>query len=71
MFLAGGFGYGMDLKKAARIGLLPGVLLDRVEVVGNTALSGAKLYLMDPEAVRRLREPEFQDCYVDAMYFEE
>ncbi|MCI8374582.1 MAG: DUF4445 domain-containing protein [Lachnospiraceae bacterium] len=84
VFLAGGFGYGMDLKKAARIGLLPGVLLDRVEVVGNTALSGAKLYLMDPEAVRRLgairrvsretalaREPEFQDCYVDAMYFEE
>lgn len=84
VFLAGGFGYGMDLKKAARIGLLPGALLNRVEVVGNTALLGAKHYLMDPDAPKRLaairsvsketalaREPEFQDCYVDAMYFEE
>ncbi len=84
VFLAGGFGYGMDLGKASRIGLLPGALLGRVEIVGNTALLGARMYLTDSDAPKRLkavrrvcqetalaREPEFQDCYVDAMYFEE
>lgn len=84
VFLAGGFGYGMNLEKASRIGLLPGALLGQVEIVGNTALLGARMYLTDPNASKRLeairqvcqetalaREPEFQDCYVDAMYFEE
>lgn len=83
VFLAGGFGYGMESEKAARIGLLPGALLDKVEIVGNAALLGARMYLTVSDADRRIeairrvsretalaREPEFQDCYVDAMYFE-
>lgn len=39
--LAGGFGYYLDPKAAARIGLLPGELVDRTVTGGNTALSGA------------------------------
>lgn len=44
VFLAGGFGYYLDVKKAARIGLFPGKLTDRVKAVGNTSLAGAFLY---------------------------
>lgn len=39
--LAGGFGYYLDPKAAARIGLLPGELVERTVTGGNTALSGA------------------------------
>lgn len=39
--LAGGFGYYLDPKAAARIGLIPGELVDRTVTGGNTALSGA------------------------------
>lgn len=39
--LAGGFGYYLDPKAAAEIGLLPKELVDRTVTGGNTALSGA------------------------------
>ena len=39
--LAGGFGYYLDPKAAARIGLLPEELVERTVTGGNTALSGA------------------------------
>lgn len=41
--LAGGFGYYLDPKAAAAIGLLPGELVDRTVTGGNTALGGAVL----------------------------
>lgn len=41
--LAGAFGSFMDPASACRIGLLPEVLLDRIEAVGNAAGSGAKM----------------------------
>lgn len=41
--LAGGFGYYLDPKAAAAIGLLPKELTDRTVTGGNTALSGAAL----------------------------
>ncbi len=45
--LAGGFGMHLDVANAAAIGLLPGLDPARVEVVGNTALAGAVLALVD------------------------
>ncbi len=39
--LAGGFGYYLDPKAAARIGLLPEELVEHTVTGGNTALSGA------------------------------
>lgn len=45
--LAGAFGSFLNAKSACRVGLLPEELLDRIEVVGNAAGSGAKLLACD------------------------
>lgn len=44
VYLAGGFGYELDVEAAFSIGLLPVRLRGRVQAVGNTSLAGA--YLM-------------------------
>jgi uncharacterized 2Fe-2S/4Fe-4S cluster protein (DUF4445 family) len=41
VYLAGGFGSNIKIDTAVRIGLLPGVLKDRVEAVGNASGTGA------------------------------
>jgi uncharacterized 2Fe-2S/4Fe-4S cluster protein (DUF4445 family) len=46
VFLAGGFGSSMHIRSAARIGLLPRQLADRVVAVGNAAGSGASECLL-------------------------
>jgi uncharacterized 2Fe-2S/4Fe-4S cluster protein (DUF4445 family) len=78
VYLAGAFGNYLNRASARRIGLvqLPD---EMVEPAGNTALLGAKLALFrdDNHSALRARvthvplgsDPEFQDCYVDAMAF--
>lgn len=44
VYLAGGFGFYLDKESAARIGLIPCLLKDKIMTVGNTALAGAVLY---------------------------
>lgn len=41
VFLAGGFGYYLDVEAAVAIGLLSSYMKGRVEAVGNTSLAGA------------------------------
>lgn len=41
VYLAGGFGYYLDVEAAAAIGLLPAYMRGRVRAVGNTSLAGA------------------------------
>ena len=41
IYLAGGFGYYLDVEAAFQIGLLPGQMRGTVSAVGNTALAGA------------------------------
>lgn len=41
VYLAGGFGYYLDVEAAFAIGLLPGCMRGRVRAVGNTSLEGA------------------------------
>ena len=83
VYLAGGFGYFLDVESACRIGLLPRELKDRTVSVGNTVLSGALKYGMeyrknpfaDPaaeilEAVSCLNLAEvyeFEKLYIDSM----
>lgn len=43
VYLAGGFGYYLDVEAAFRIGLLPDRMRDSVRAVGNTSLGGAYL----------------------------
>lgn len=54
VYLAGGFGYFLDVEAAMALGLLPAELSGRVSAVGNTALAGAWLYAVDPESSGRM-----------------
>lgn len=52
VMIAGAFGSFVNPVSAKRIGLIPDVPLDRVISVGNSALEGAKMYLLS----RRVRD---------------
>ena len=82
VFLAGGFGYFLDVEKAARIGLFPPQLAGKVTAVGNTSLLGACLYGGEAslrekaEAMCRRAEvlnlaelPGFEQKYLDRLNF--
>lgn len=43
VYVAGGFGFYLDKRAAARTGLIPFELEERIETVGNTSLAGARL----------------------------
>jgi uncharacterized 2Fe-2S/4Fe-4S cluster protein (DUF4445 family) len=80
--LAGNFGSGVDISKTIRIGLIPEVSIDKVDVVGNAALRGASLALVSREyrqkaaAIYRscrflelAAKPEFQMQFATSMFF--
>ena len=56
VYLAGGFGYFLDVEAAVALGLLPAELSGRVSAAGNTALAGAWLYAMEPGVSERMAE---------------
>jgi uncharacterized 2Fe-2S/4Fe-4S cluster protein (DUF4445 family) len=80
VYLAGGFGMHVDVSHAIAIGLLPGFRPEQVRVVGNTALAGALLALLDRTALVEMEslrqrievielnlQPGFEDCYIDHL----
>ncbi|MDR1145682.1 MAG: ASKHA domain-containing protein [Verrucomicrobiales bacterium] len=80
LYLAGGFGLHLNVAHAIAIGLLPGFRPDQVRVVGNTALAGALLTVLDRSALaemERLRagvnvlelnlQEGFEDRFVDHL----
>ncbi len=82
--LAGAFGNYLNPTSACRIGMIPPVLMDRIIPIGNAAGEGAKMCALSRaefEYSKSLAEhteflelaslPDFQDCYVDALQFEE
>ena len=84
VYLAGAFGNYMNPASACRIGMIPPVLLDRMEAIGNAAGEGAKrcalnrrefVYTQALAARTEFLElascPEFQDCYIDHLMFGE
>lgn len=84
VYIAGAFGNYMDPRGACRIGMLPGILKDRIIPVGNAAGEGAKLALLSKEELARAERlarhteflelaalPEFQDQFVDELEFPE
>lgn len=48
LYLAGGFGSHLDPDSAVAIGMLPEALRDKIVPVGNAALTGASMALLDP-----------------------
>lgn len=84
VLLAGAFGNYLDPQSACAIGMIPPVLQDRIYPIGNAAGEGARLAALSKteyEYSKRLAAeteflelaslPEFNDCYVDCLCFEE
>ncbi len=57
-YVAGGFGNYLNIQKAVAIGLLPDIPRDRIQFVGNSSLTGARMAL--------LSEAAFEKCLVVA-----
>ena len=84
VYLAGAFGNYLDPASACRIGMIPPVLLDRIQPIGNAAGEGSKLSALSraefeyakalaagTEFLELASLPNFNDCYVDALEFAE
>ena len=83
LLVAGGFGSYLDLENAGRIGLIPPELVMRTRAIGNAALDGASMLLLD-QALREETEgmaraartadlstdPVFMQWYTEGMFFE-
>ena len=82
VFLAGAFGNYIRPESAVRIGLLPPVPLERIHFVGNAAVSGAEMILLNSDyrtlagkLARKIKyveianEPDFQTVFSKSMGF--
>ncbi len=82
VYLAGGFGYGLSIEKACRIGLLPAEFVGKTKILGNSSLGGCAKYYSDNNADCRIKHikkisdeislgsiPEFQKMYIEYMNF--
>ncbi|MEG0591369.1 MAG: ASKHA domain-containing protein [Lachnospiraceae bacterium] len=82
IYIAGGFGYKMDIEKAIGIGLLPKECETKIETVGNSSLKGACCYLTEADAGNRVKnivniseeiqlanDKNFNEFYMEYMYF--
>lgn len=54
--VAGGFGSYLNVENAGVIGLLPGELVSRVNVLGNAALKGAAMMLLDKAKMEKAEQ---------------
>lgn len=83
VYLAGGFGFYLDVKKAAEIGLLPVEFTGKTAAAGNTALKGAEAFLIKDTAKEKMQkiiesaeeiplalEEKFEELYIQFMKFE-
>ncbi len=82
VYLAGGFGFYLDIQKAIRIGLLPEAFQDKILTVGNSSLAGAVMTGRDQALIRQMKnviansqelhlsnDEDFQELYLKYMYF--
>lgn len=81
VYLAGGFGYHLNSKKACNIGLLPKELESKITAVGNSSLGGCIKYLneQNEDAVNKIKsvcrevqlaeEQNFNELFLKYMNF--
>ena len=67
IFLAGGFGNYLDVKKTIKIGMLPDVPPEKIHFVGNTAIAGAKAALLSRDAKAEADKIASNMTYSDLM----
>ena len=81
-FIAGGFGSFLNVENAGKIGLIPHELTDKAKVLGNAALGGASMILLNGDYLQKAREistiskvlnlasnPIFTEEYMEGMFF--
>lgn len=84
LYIAGGFGSHLNVESAAYIGLIPNELADKTEILGNAALAGTAMVLLNEDKKAELERiasvskhvnlggnPKFNDSYVNNMFFGE
>lgn len=82
VYLAGGFGYHIQIESALRLGIFPKEWKEKIKAVGNTALAGAVYGLQHHDLFKKgdglhkecrelvlAKEPDFQPTYLQAMNF--
>lgn len=80
LYLAGGFGFHMNIDRVLRCGLLPGFSSEQITLVGNSSLAGAVMALMDSGVLEEMKqvaerleivelnlEPDFESVYIDQL----
>jgi uncharacterized 2Fe-2S/4Fe-4S cluster protein (DUF4445 family) len=80
VYLAGGFGLHLNVANAIAIGILPGIREEQVRVVGNTALAGALMALLDRKSIEEMEclrtrvqvielnlADNFENCYIEHL----
>jgi len=55
VYVAGGFGSSLNIPKAIAIGLLPDIPAEKIQFIGNSSLTGARLILLSHEALEKSR----------------
>jgi uncharacterized 2Fe-2S/4Fe-4S cluster protein (DUF4445 family) len=65
VLIGGSFGKYINVEKAIHIGLLPDLSWDRFQFLGNTAVRGAYLALLDYRARERVKEIAARMTYIE------
>jgi uncharacterized 2Fe-2S/4Fe-4S cluster protein (DUF4445 family) len=65
VYIAGGFGYHLDIGNSITIGLVPDLPRERFHFLGNGSLAGARLGLLSQEALRASEEIAERMTYFD------
>jgi uncharacterized 2Fe-2S/4Fe-4S cluster protein (DUF4445 family) len=52
-YVAGGFGSFLDISKAVSIGLLPDIPREKIQFIGNSSLTGARMSLLSESAFEK------------------
>lgn len=66
MYIAGGFGNYLNKENAVKIGLLPETLVGVSQTVGNAALGGASMLLLNSN-MKAITEKLSQDAKVQEL----
>ena len=66
-YIAGAFGNYINIENAISIGLIPNILLEKIEFVGNTSIRGAKIVAFYQEAFQKIAEIRHITTYYDLM----
>jgi len=69
IYLAGGFGNYLNVKRAVTIGLLPDIPTGKIHFVGNTSIAGAKMALLSRQAQAEAEQIATAMTYTDLMSY--